>query len=149
MVYYRFYHCLGNVHISLKVGERHFGFYHPKFRGVSCGIASFRSESRSESIYVTERHRIGFRRKLSRYRQRGGLTEKVLGIIDFAVLGFRRVFKIESSNLEHCACAFAIASRNKRSMNVNETSFIEKFVNSESRLAPYTENCAESIGPRS
>ena len=144
---YVLYHRFRHIHIVRKIGESHFGFYHPEFRRVPCGVRSFGSESRTESVNVSERHRICLRGKLTRNGEACLLLEKVLRIIHLAVL-FRNVIKVERRHLEHRARAFAIAARDKRSVNVNEALRIEKLVNGERRLASYSENRAERVRSR-
>ena len=114
---------------------------------MSRGVGAFRPESRSESVDVTERHSIRLGGELPRNRKRCLFTEKVLSIIYLSVF-FRNVCKRQRRNLKHRARTFAIAAGYKRRVNVYKPLRIKKFMNGESRLAPYTKYRAESVGPR-
>src|SRR5207237_1606047 len=75
--------------------------------------------------------------------------EKILGLIDLAILLWR-IFDVDGRNAKQFARAFAIASRNDRRVNVNESAFLKEFVNSESEPAADAKNRAEKIraGPQ-
>lgn len=69
---------LRQIHVVLQVGEGHLRLDHPKLRQVSRGVAVLCAESGPERVHVPEGARMGFHVELSRHRQAGAPSEKVL-----------------------------------------------------------------------
>ena len=70
--------------------------------------------------------------------------EKILRVIDLTILS-RRIFDIDGRNAKQLASAFAIASRNNRRVDVNETALLKKLMNGEGEPAAHAKDAAEKI----
>src|ERR1044072_957141 len=83
----------------------------------------------AEGVNVGQRagERLGF--KLAADRQVSRPREKILRVIDRAILASRGIFQVERSNAEQFPCPFAIAPGDDRRVNVNKAAFLEKLVN--------------------
>ena len=122
-------HSLSVLHVVLQVRESHFGLDHPELRRVAGRVGLLRAERRAESIDVPERERKGLDVKLSADCQVRGLSEKVLGIVDLAVLSEGKLIEGKSRHLEHLAGAFRVTARDNGGVHVNKSSFHEERVN--------------------
>ena len=149
VVYDVLYHRLRCIHIIVEVGKRHFRLYHPELRSMSCSVRVFRSECRSESIYVPECQCESFSLKLSAYSQACLFSEEVLAVVDLAFCILRQIIQIERSHLEHLACALTVAGSDYRSVHIYEVLILEELVDGIRHHRSHPEDRRESIAPRS
>ena len=122
-------HCLGKLHVVLKICKADFRLNHPELSGMARRVGVLCTECRSERIHIAECKGIGLNVQLSGNRQIGGLSEEILGIIDGTVFILRNVVQIQRRDLEHLSCTFCITSRDFRCMYINEISLLEELMN--------------------
>ena len=104
-----FHHRLGQFHDVLEAGKRDLRLNHPELGRMALRVGFFRAERRAERINLAERHRHALRFQLAGDGQAGRLAEKVLRIIDRAVLLARRVVGGQRRDAEHLPRALAVA----------------------------------------
>ena len=144
IIYNKLKHVFRKVHIILKIRKGYFGFYHPKFCRMSCSIGIFRSECRSECIYISECHCIRFGIKLTAYRKICTFSEEIFAVVHLAVF-HRGICRVNRCNSEHFACALAVTSGYDRSVSIDKASFVEKLMYGICRKASYSENRRKGI----
>ena len=110
------------------------------------GVGILGTESRSESIYVLECKSISLYIQLSAYGQVYRLTEEVLGVIHFAVLGLRHIVHVQSRYLEHLTGTLTVTAGDQRGVHIDKASLHEEGMDRISDQGSDTEHCLESIG---
>ena len=104
------------------------------------------TECGTEGVNLLECECIGLDIELSGYGKVCCLSEEILGIIDFSVLGQGKVVEIEGGNLEHLTRALAIASGNDGAVHINEALLLEEAVDRKRDDGSYPEHCLEGVG---
>ena len=143
-----FQHRLGKIHIVLQVCESHLRLDHPEFSRMAGGVGVFRAEGRTKGVNVAECLGEGFAVELAADGQACFFVEEILCEIHGTILVFRNILKIQSGYLEHFAGAFAVTSGDQRSIDIYESSLLEKLMNRISAQGTYTEYRLEGIGAR-
>ncbi len=134
------------VHIVRNIIERHFRLNHPELCQVAGSIGILGTERRTECIDGSQCSSGKFAFQLSGNSQAGLLSEEVIIVNNGTVLIFLQVVKVLRSHLEHLACAFAVGSRDNRSMKIEESSVMEELVDGNRHIMTNTEHSPERIG---
>ena len=145
----------------IKIIKSHFRFYHPKFSKMTRSIWIFCTESRSKSINTAQSGCQSFCFKLTWNCKTCFFTKEIFWIINnfMSIFNFHSTdtgfhthfcnfFHAQSCDLEHFACTFTIWTSNFRSINILESSFLEKWMNGKCHLISHAINCSKSICSR-
>ncbi len=136
----------GQVHIAREVHEGGLGLDHPELRQVACGVAVLGAEGGAEGVDLAQRQCRKFSLQLSAHGQAGFSTEEVFLEIHFTSLVQRRVLCIQGAHAEHLACAFRIARRDDRAVEVVVALLVEVLVDAEAHLVADAEDGAVGVG---
>ena len=143
-----FEEILGEVHVVVDIVERHFGFDHPEFGKVARRVALLGTEGRSEGVDLSDGQCAKFAFQLSGDGESGGFAKEVLRVVDFAIIGLRRVGEVERSDLKHLSSPFGIAAGDERRVEVEEATIVEELVDGESHVVTHAEDGTEGVGAR-
>src|SRR5687767_9984326 len=94
-----------------------------------CRIRVFRTESRAESINITESSGAKFSFELTTYRKIGRASKKVFFKVNVSVFVFWCFIDGQCCYPEHFTSTFSIACCDDRGMHVNESFVIKEFMN--------------------
>ena len=136
------------LHIAVDIAERHLGFDHPEFGGVTRGVGIFGAKRRAERIDVGERGRKNLRLELAADGEEGFLAEEILRGVDLAILRHRRMREIEGRHAKHVPGALGVARRDNRGVDVDEVFVLKKLVDGEREPRAHAEDGTEQIRPR-
>lgn len=133
------------IHKVRKVNEANLRFNHPELSQVAWSITVFSTESRAESINLSECSSTKFTFELSTDSEGSHLAEEVVRIDNLSVFILFEIIEVLRSNLEHLAGTLTVASRNERSVEIIETLVMEELVNSNSHIVTNAEHSTECI----
>ena len=139
---------LGEIHVVGDVIECHFRLYHPEFREVARSVGVFRAEGGTECVDRSESCGAQLTFELSADGECCGLSEEISREVNLAILCFREVVEVKGRYLKHRSGAFAVAGRDERGVQIEESAFIEKFMDGESEGRTHSEYSAEGVGSR-
>ena len=87
-------------------------------------------------------------KKISSYRMTLTTGKEISREVNLAILCFREVVEVKGRYLKHRSGAFAVAGRDERGVQIEESAFIEKFMDGESEGRTHSEYSAEGVGSR-
>ena len=106
-------------------------------------IAVLGTEGWAESVDGSEGRCAQFTFQLTRNREAGLLSEEVFLVGNGP---FPRAFQVQSGHLEHLTCAFCIACRNDRSVEIMEPMLVKVLMYGNSHVVTNAENGPECVG---
>ena len=112
---------LCQVHIIIDVVECHLRLHHPELCKVSRGVGILRTESRSESVNLTQSGGAEFALELAAHCEAGLFSEEILRIINFSLLVSWDVFEVQGSDLEHLTRSLTVRSSDERGVEIIES----------------------------
>ena len=139
-------HLLGHVHLALEVAERHLGLDHPELGRVTAGVGVLRAERGAKGVDVAKAHGEVLCLELAGDGEVGLLAEEVLAVVDLAVLGERRVGRVDRGDAEHLAGTLGVGRGDDGRVDVDEAALLEEAVDGERRDAAHAEHRAEQVG---
>ena len=145
-LYTIFNKVFGQIHIISNIIERNLRFNHPKLGQVTRRIGVLRTECRSKCINSPQSSSSQFTFQLSRYRQTGLFAKEIIIINNRSVFIFLQIIKILGSNLEHLSRTFTIGCCDNRCMKIEETTFMEELMDSDSHVVADAEYSSKCIG---
>ena len=137
---------LGQLHVVLDVVERHFGFDHPEFGQVACGVGVLGAECGAKCVDLTQGQRIGFAFQLAGNREVGFASKEVFFIVDVALVVQRGLGGIQGSDAEHGAGALGIRAGDDRGVDIVETAVVKKLMDGKRHGMTHTHDGAEGVG---
>ena len=139
-----FDHAFGQLDDVGQLGESHLGLEVPKLGQVARGVALFGAERRAEGVDFAHRHGGDFALQLAGHAKPRLLAEEIVGVI----LLFRLVGGGEGmgGDTEDLARALAIATRDKRSVDIAEMTRLEEGVQRARQHRTHAEYGVEGIG---
>ena len=141
---------LRKVHIVLYIVECHLRLNHPELSKMSRGIGILSPECRAECIDFANGSRSKFAFELSAHGKAGLLPEKILIVVDFALLvPWKRFVKIQSGHLEHLSCTLTVRLSDERCVEINEALFLEECMNRIGHGVPDSEYRSKGVCPHS
>ena len=141
-------HRFRHFHVAVEVAERHLRLDHPELGGVARGVGILGAERGAERVNVAERHGEVLGVELAGDGQARLLAEEILAVIDLAVLGAGRVFKVERRHLEHLARALAVGAGDDRGVDVDKAAALEELMHGVGRRASHAERRGEEVRAR-
>jgi len=139
---------LGQIGIVVQVGERYLRLDHPELGQVPTGVRVLRPEGRPEGVDAGQGIAETLHVELARNGQKGLPPEEVLGKIDAAVRGPRRVDQIQSGNAEGLTRALGVAGGDDRGVDPVEGIFVEKTMRRLGQAIAHPGHRPEGVGPR-
>ena len=136
------------IHVVIDVIESYFRFNHPELSQMTRCIWIFRTECRSECINCSQSSSSQFTFQLSGNRQTGLFAKEIIIINNRSVFIFLQIIEVHGSNLEHLSGTFTVWCCNQRSVEIEETSFMEELMNRNSHVMTDTEHCTKRIRTR-
>ena len=139
---------LGERHVVVELEERGLRLDHPELGQVPRRVRILRAERRAERVDLAERGRVDLAFELARHGEKRRPLEKILRVVDIALLVPRRLGRIDRRHAKHRAGPFAIAGRDDRRVQVQKSFLLEEVVNRPANAIPHARHRAERIRPR-
>ena len=109
-------------------------------------VRVFGAESRAEGVDGAKSRGSEFAFQLSAHGKCRRFSEEVAAVVGFAVLCHGQAAQREGGHLEHCAGSFAVAGCDERCVEVEESFFLEKFMDGESQCGTHAQHRSECVG---
>ena len=110
------------------------------------GVRVFGTERGAKGIYLSQRRSAKLTFELSTHRERSLLPEKIIIIDYLPLLILFQVIEVLGGHLEHITCPLTVRSGDKRSVEIEETVFVEVGVDGHRHIVTYAEHGTKCIG---
>ena len=134
------------VHQVGEVDECHLRLHHPELCKMAWSVGILCTEGRTKGIDSAESRCSKLTLELSAHRKRCLLSEKVVIILYLAVLVLLQVVEVLCGNLKHLSGSLAVARRDDRRMEIEESMLMEICMYCHRHVMTDAHHGTESVG---